>query len=295
MHDLRHFAGAQLIAAGVDVKTVQTRLGHSRPSTTLNVYTHAVSQNDEQAAAVIGSLVAARRRASLPSPSVDQLPSTRNQRHRRDGSRRVAAVDRPWRNSCELRRLRDRQRVRLLAHVGRSRRRRAAAPPPVSLSVVDDPVDELPVEHWMPSATVVLWVSMSISSRDLRICEREPSGSGRLYQGPKHPARRLPRAERRRARHAAGGAIESHHRAGPAAEAERLHAAESVAKGRTAGESPGLRATTPWQPTRQHHPTEPTPTRTPATAPTGPQALAPRVPRHPHDHFHPAATLTISS
>ena len=142
----------------------------------------------------------------------------------------------------------------------------------------------------MPSATVVLWVSMSISSWDLRICEREPSGSGRLYQGPKHPARRLPRAERRRARHAAGGAIESHHRAGPAAEAERLHAAESVAKGRTAGESPGLRATTPWQPTRQHHPTEPTPTRTPATAPTGPQALAPCVPRHPHDHFHPAAT-----
>src|SRR5262249_771555 len=39
LHDLRHFAGSQLIAAGVDIKTVQTRLGHSRPSTTLDVYT----------------------------------------------------------------------------------------------------------------------------------------------------------------------------------------------------------------------------------------------------------------
>jgi integrase len=69
LHDLRHFAGSQLIAAGVDIKTVQTRLGHSRPSTTLDVYTHAVSQNDQDAAAVIGSLVAARRRATLPKPS----------------------------------------------------------------------------------------------------------------------------------------------------------------------------------------------------------------------------------
>ncbi len=69
LHDLRHFAGTQLIAAGVDIKTVQTRLGHSRPSTTLNVYTHAVSQNDQTAAAVIGSLVAARQKATLPKPS----------------------------------------------------------------------------------------------------------------------------------------------------------------------------------------------------------------------------------
>jgi integrase len=68
LHDLRHFAGTQLIAAGVDVKTVQARLGHSRPSTTLDVYTHALSQNDANAAAIIGSLVAARQRATLPAP-----------------------------------------------------------------------------------------------------------------------------------------------------------------------------------------------------------------------------------
>jgi integrase len=72
LHDLRHFAGTQLIAAGVDVKTVQTRLGHSRPSTTLDVYTHSVSQNDQTAAIVIGSLVAARQRAALPAPSEER-------------------------------------------------------------------------------------------------------------------------------------------------------------------------------------------------------------------------------
>jgi integrase len=77
LHDLRHFARTQLIAAGVDVKTVQTRLGHSRPSTTLDIYTHAVGQNDANAAAVIGSLVATRQRATLRAPSAARTSARR--------------------------------------------------------------------------------------------------------------------------------------------------------------------------------------------------------------------------
>jgi site-specific recombinase XerD len=40
MHDLRHFFASALIHAGCDVVTVQNALGHAKPSTTLNTYTH---------------------------------------------------------------------------------------------------------------------------------------------------------------------------------------------------------------------------------------------------------------
>jgi integrase len=40
LHDLRHFTATQLIGAGVDVRTVAGRLGHSDPSLTLRVYSH---------------------------------------------------------------------------------------------------------------------------------------------------------------------------------------------------------------------------------------------------------------
>jgi integrase len=57
LHDLRHFSGSQLIAAGVDVLTVSRRLGHARPSITTDVYGHKVQEHDRAAAAVIGELV----------------------------------------------------------------------------------------------------------------------------------------------------------------------------------------------------------------------------------------------
>ncbi|KNB52826.1 tyrosine-type recombinase/integrase [Streptomyces caatingaensis] len=40
MHDLRHFYASLLIRHREDVKTVQKRLGHSKPSITLDTYTH---------------------------------------------------------------------------------------------------------------------------------------------------------------------------------------------------------------------------------------------------------------
>lgn len=57
-HELRHTQATQLLANGVDVKTVQTRLGHSNASLTLNWYAHAIPENDEKAAQLVGELFA---------------------------------------------------------------------------------------------------------------------------------------------------------------------------------------------------------------------------------------------
>jgi integrase len=57
LHDLRHFTATQLIGAGVDVRTVAGRLGHSDPSVTLRVYSHALVERDRAAASVMGNLL----------------------------------------------------------------------------------------------------------------------------------------------------------------------------------------------------------------------------------------------
>jgi integrase len=67
LHDLRHFTATQLIGAGVDVRTVSGRLGHSDPSLTLRVYSHQIEERDRAAAAVIGRVL------SPPSPEPREL------------------------------------------------------------------------------------------------------------------------------------------------------------------------------------------------------------------------------
>ena len=57
LHDLRHFSATQLIAAGIDVRTVAGRLGHADTAMTLRVYSHAVVERDREAADVIGALL----------------------------------------------------------------------------------------------------------------------------------------------------------------------------------------------------------------------------------------------
>ena len=57
LHDLRHFAASQLLAAGVPVKTVSGRLGHSSAAMTLDVYGHHVGAADQVAADVLGNLL----------------------------------------------------------------------------------------------------------------------------------------------------------------------------------------------------------------------------------------------
>jgi integrase len=54
-HDLRAFHATELLAAGVDLKTVQERLGHATPLMTLNLYAKVRTASDVNAAAVIGA------------------------------------------------------------------------------------------------------------------------------------------------------------------------------------------------------------------------------------------------
>lgn len=54
-HELRHTQATQLLANGIDLRTVKDRLGHSNAAVTMG-YTHQVPENDEKAAALIGNL-----------------------------------------------------------------------------------------------------------------------------------------------------------------------------------------------------------------------------------------------
>jgi integrase len=71
LHDLRHFTATQLIGAGVDVRTVAGRLGHSDPSLTLRVYIHVIEERDRAAAAILGRVLGptGRPAASLEAGS----------------------------------------------------------------------------------------------------------------------------------------------------------------------------------------------------------------------------------
>lgn len=55
-HELRHTQATLLIANGTDIKTVQHRLGHSKASVTLDMYAHAMPENDRDASELIDSL-----------------------------------------------------------------------------------------------------------------------------------------------------------------------------------------------------------------------------------------------
>jgi integrase len=66
LHCLRHYSATELIVAGVDIRTVAGRLGHSGGgSTTLRTYTAFVLEADQRAAAV---LAARRPRPTSPPP-----------------------------------------------------------------------------------------------------------------------------------------------------------------------------------------------------------------------------------
>jgi integrase len=64
LHDLRHYCGTTLIAAGVDARTVADRLGHASPAFTLSVYAHAATQAQERAAMIANELLT---KSAVPS------------------------------------------------------------------------------------------------------------------------------------------------------------------------------------------------------------------------------------
>jgi integrase len=58
LHDLRHFLVTQLIASGVDVRTVSGRVGHRDGGrTTLGTYAHFQAAQDRQAAELMEGLI----------------------------------------------------------------------------------------------------------------------------------------------------------------------------------------------------------------------------------------------
>jgi len=60
-HGLRHTCATLLLAGGVDILTVSHRLGHAKPSTTLNVYGHAMRDNQARAVAALEGLLVGDR------------------------------------------------------------------------------------------------------------------------------------------------------------------------------------------------------------------------------------------
>lgn len=67
IHDLRHYFASLLIAAGLDVKVVQTRLRHTSAKTTLDVYGHMWPDKDESARTAVSAAFADRPAARADS------------------------------------------------------------------------------------------------------------------------------------------------------------------------------------------------------------------------------------
>jgi integrase len=63
LHDLRHFMVTQLVAGGVDWRTVSGRAGHADGHMTLATYPHFQQAQDRQAAELMEQLIAPDRRA----------------------------------------------------------------------------------------------------------------------------------------------------------------------------------------------------------------------------------------
>jgi len=63
-HDLRHYFASLLIASGLDVKVVQTRLRHASAMTTLNTYGHMWPDADESSRGAVAVVLAARKDSS---------------------------------------------------------------------------------------------------------------------------------------------------------------------------------------------------------------------------------------
>jgi len=75
LHSLRHYSATELIAAGVDIRTVAGRLGHgSGGATTLKVYAAWVADADRRTADTIGRIlprpVPSRRQPRAPYETI---------------------------------------------------------------------------------------------------------------------------------------------------------------------------------------------------------------------------------
>ena len=56
-HGLRHCSATYLTNLGVDIRTISGRLGHSRTSTTTDIYSHLIRNSEQESAKVIGDFL----------------------------------------------------------------------------------------------------------------------------------------------------------------------------------------------------------------------------------------------
>jgi integrase len=81
LHSLRHYAATELIAAGVDVRTVAGRLGHgSGGATTLKVYAAWVDEADRRAATTMAGIMPPPVAAARPARDPYEVIATRLRR-----------------------------------------------------------------------------------------------------------------------------------------------------------------------------------------------------------------------
>ena len=71
VHSLRHTAASLFIASGTDVGTVAGLLGHSQPSTTLDIYTHSTSDMQHAAARKIDCGIGKAELLDEPAPQAN--------------------------------------------------------------------------------------------------------------------------------------------------------------------------------------------------------------------------------
>ena len=62
LHSFRHLNASLLISSGVDVKTVQSVLGHSQASTTLDIYAAAFQDREAQALGAVADILTGERK-----------------------------------------------------------------------------------------------------------------------------------------------------------------------------------------------------------------------------------------
>ncbi len=56
-HQLRHTSASILINEGINLKEVSSRLGHSKPSTTMDIYSHVLKTADKIASDAIEKII----------------------------------------------------------------------------------------------------------------------------------------------------------------------------------------------------------------------------------------------
>ena len=80
-HDLRHLNASYLLASGVDMATLSSRLGHSSKSFTLETYAHLLPGGEEKAVGAVNRLLTKIKpsNSSNPNPTKTAVLARRNQ------------------------------------------------------------------------------------------------------------------------------------------------------------------------------------------------------------------------